>query len=90
MVTVRKLLAGPRFPIGCHSTTCTYNVITLRLLYHLLTRPRFDANRANMQASCAQWGVPNDSDDEIADMMDAILDIALATGVDARFILVSN
>ncbi|TKA32818.1 hypothetical protein B0A50_01043 [Salinomyces thailandicus] len=47
----------------------------------------FDANRANMQASCAQWGVPNDSDDEIADMMDAILDIALATGVDARFIL---
>ncbi|KAI7238177.1 hypothetical protein KC330_g2709 [Hortaea werneckii] len=47
----------------------------------------FAANRANMQASCAAWGVPNDSDEEIADLKTAILDLASSTGVDARFIL---
>ncbi|KAI7280945.1 carbohydrate-binding module family 50 protein [Hortaea werneckii] len=47
----------------------------------------FAANRANMQASCAAWNVPNDSDEEIADLKTAILDLASSTGVDARFIL---
>ncbi|RMX96650.1 hypothetical protein D0868_11067 [Hortaea werneckii] len=47
----------------------------------------FTANRANMQASCAVWNVPNDSDEEIADLKTAILDLASSTGVDARFIL---
>ncbi|RMY21519.1 hypothetical protein D0867_03293 [Hortaea werneckii] len=47
----------------------------------------FSANRANMQASCAAWNVPNDSDEEIADLKAAILDLASPTGVDARFIL---
>ncbi|KAK5116074.1 hypothetical protein LTR85_009356 [Meristemomyces frigidus] len=47
----------------------------------------FGANMANMQASCAQWGVPDDSDDEIVNMKTAIQDIATSTGVDERFIL---
>ncbi|KAI7354107.1 hypothetical protein KC354_g11254 [Hortaea werneckii] len=47
----------------------------------------FASNRANMQASCAAWNVPNDSDEEIADLKTAILDLASSTGVDARFIL---
>lgn len=40
-----------------------------------------------MKASCAQWGVPDDSDTEVAEMKAAISDIASASGVDARFIL---
>ncbi|KAK3650914.1 hypothetical protein LTR56_005965 [Elasticomyces elasticus] len=47
----------------------------------------FDANTANMKASCAQWAVPNDTDEEVADMKAAIQDIAGTTGVDARVIL---
>lgn len=41
----------------------------------------------NMKASCARWGVPLDSDDEISDMKSAISDVAGSTGVDKRFIL---
>ena len=40
-----------------------------------------------MKASCAQWGVPDDSDSEIASMKSSIQSIASATGVDERFIL---
>ncbi|KAK5112131.1 hypothetical protein LTR62_004474 [Meristemomyces frigidus] len=40
-----------------------------------------------MQASCAQWGVPDDSDEEVAEMKTAMLDVAASTGVDARLIL---
>jgi len=53
----------------------------------MLTRCRFAANKANMKASCAQWGVPDDSDVEIADMKKSILYVANSTGVDERFIL---
>lgn len=56
----------------------------------MLTITRFDANSENMQASCAQWDVPNDSAEELANMKSAILDIADSTGVDARFILVRS
>ncbi|EMC95420.1 hypothetical protein BAUCODRAFT_123866 [Baudoinia panamericana UAMH 10762] len=47
----------------------------------------FTANTPNMLASCAQWGVPNNSDDETADIKTAIQSIASSTGVDPRFIL---
>ena len=41
-----------------------------------------------MRQSCENnWAVPNDSDGEIAEMKAAILDIATARNVDARFIL---
>ncbi|TKA74822.1 hypothetical protein B0A55_05932 [Friedmanniomyces simplex] len=47
----------------------------------------FTANTPNMQASCAQWGVPDDTNAELSDMKLAINDIASTTGVDARVIL---
>ena len=47
---------------------------------------RFSANNANMLGSCAQWGVPNNSQDEINEMGSAIQSVASSTGVDARFI----
>lgn len=40
-----------------------------------------------MKAACAQWGVPDDSDDEVADMKTAIQSGATSTGVDPRLIL---
>lgn len=42
---------------------------------------------AKMQASCVQWGVANDTDDEVVNMHTAIQEIATCTGVDERFIL---
>lgn len=40
-----------------------------------------------MKASCANWGVPNDSDEEIADLKSAIQTVGSASGIDPRFIL---
>lgn len=39
-----------------------------------------------MQSSCAQWGVPNNSDDEITTLLASVKSVAETTGVDARFI----
>lgn len=47
----------------------------------------FAANSANMKASCAQWGVPDDTDNELTEMKAAIQSVASASGVDKRFIL---
>ena len=40
-----------------------------------------------MKISCANWGVPNDSDAEIEDIKNSITQIASFSGIDARFIL---
>ena len=40
-----------------------------------------------MQQSCANWNVPNDSTDEIANMKTAINNVASSSGVDPRFLL---
>ncbi|KAK4988177.1 hypothetical protein LTR66_003394 [Elasticomyces elasticus] len=47
----------------------------------------FNANLAQMTASCAQWSVPNDSTQETQDIYNSIVDIANTTQVDERFIL---
>jgi LysM repeat protein len=39
-----------------------------------------------MQSSCAQWNVPDNTDDEINDMYNSIQSVASSTGIDARFI----
>ena len=41
----------------------------------------------NMKVSCQAWGVPDNSDEEIATMKSSILSISNQTGIDARFIL---
>ena len=40
-----------------------------------------------MKTSCAQWGVDDNSDQEMAEMKQAITSISTASGIDARFIL---
>lgn len=40
-----------------------------------------------MKASCAQWGVTDNTDDEIEEMRSAIQSIASSADIDARFIL---
>lgn len=40
-----------------------------------------------MKISCAQWGVPDNSDQELDDMKSSIRDVAKATDMDERFIL---
>jgi hypothetical protein len=52
-----------------------------------LTPGRFEQNKANMKASCANWGVADDSDTEIDNLKSAIVRVAGITGIDARFIL---
>ena len=47
----------------------------------------FDNNKNNMKVSCGQWSVPNDSDQEIADMKNSIVQVANISKVDSRFIL---
>ncbi|KAJ5533385.1 hypothetical protein N7494_009937 [Penicillium frequentans] len=47
----------------------------------------FENNKAIMSASCSQWGLPNNSDDETNSIKDAILQVEQSSGVDARFIL---
>ena len=39
-----------------------------------------------MQSSCAQWSVPDNTDDEINDMYNSIQSVASSTGIDSRFI----
>lgn len=40
-----------------------------------------------MKVSCQQWGVPDNTPTEIAEMKSSILSVANLTGIDARFIL---
>ncbi|KAL4995222.1 hypothetical protein BDV10DRAFT_175162 [Aspergillus recurvatus] len=47
----------------------------------------FEANRDTMRQSCAQWNVPNNSDDEIDNISSAIKEVSSSSGVDPRFIL---
>ncbi|KAJ5745436.1 hypothetical protein N7520_010618 [Penicillium odoratum] len=47
----------------------------------------YEANEATMSASCAQFGVADNSDDENANIKKAITAVAADSGVDARFIL---
>jgi len=47
----------------------------------------FTNNMPNLNASCTQWGVPDDSQQEIADVQNGIQQIANDTGVDASYIL---
>ncbi|EPS31169.1 peptidoglycan binding domain-containing protein [Penicillium oxalicum 114-2] len=47
----------------------------------------FESNKAIMGSSCSQWGVPDTTESEMADMKSAIIKIAGESGVDARFIL---
>jgi hypothetical protein len=44
------------------------------------------SNMPNMQASCSQWGVADNTEEEIADLKDAIHATAEKTGVDERFL----
>lgn len=48
---------------------------------------RYRSNTPQMRASCAQWGVPANSDQELAEMRDSILNVGAATNIDPRFIL---
>jgi LysM domain-containing protein len=52
-----------------------------------LTSSRFSANAYSLASSCSQFGVPNNSDDEIRQLYNAIRQISDGTNVDARFIL---
>lgn len=47
----------------------------------------FSFNKPIMTGSCSQFGVPNNSDQEIQDISTAIQTVAGETGVDPRFIL---
>jgi hypothetical protein len=47
----------------------------------------FNYNMPIMTGSCSQFGVPNNSDQEIQDISSGIQTVAGETGVDARFIL---
>lgn len=47
----------------------------------------FENNLKILSSSCAQWNVPDNSDDENNNMKSAIQSVASSTGVDARFIL---
>jgi hypothetical protein len=44
------------------------------------------ANMPNMEASCSQWGVADNTPEEIADLKDAIQVTAAKTGMDERFL----
>ncbi|ATZ58467.1 hypothetical protein BCIN_16g02430 [Botrytis cinerea B05.10] len=47
----------------------------------------FDNQNSVLKASCTQFGVENNSDDEISDLKSAISEVADTTGIDSRFIL---
>jgi len=48
----------------------------------------FEMNKPDMLSGCSTWGVPNDSEDEIASIKDAIKSVAAqAEDIDERFIL---
>ena len=48
---------------------------------------RWHYNVPNMKMACAQWGVPDDSDEELACMKTSIQQVARSTEMDPRFIL---
>ena len=52
-----------------------------------LIASRFDQNLPDMKISCEQYGVSNDSDEEIQDMKDAIQQVSNVAEIDPRFIL---
>jgi len=47
----------------------------------------FDLNTPTIRISCAQFGVQNNSEDEIKDLRKAITEVAASIALDARFIL---
>lgn len=52
-----------------------------------LTEDRFEINHEAMQSSCANWGVPNNSEEEMTDLKAAIVTIGQRSSIDPRFIL---
>lgn len=53
----------------------------------MLSVSRFERNKWNVNNSCAQWQVPNNSEEETAELRRSILSIGAVTGIDPRFIL---
>ncbi|KAJ5555948.1 hypothetical protein N7513_003590 [Penicillium frequentans] len=47
----------------------------------------FENNKASLSASCSQWGLPNNSEDETNSIKEAIHQVEQSSGVDARFIM---
>ena len=47
----------------------------------------FNKNKDQIAKGCDQFGVANNSPDETTAVHDQILDVAISTGVDKRFIL---
>ncbi|KAJ5267707.1 hypothetical protein N7478_010515 [Penicillium angulare] len=47
----------------------------------------FESNKGTISVSCAEWGLPNNSEDETQFIKDAIYQAEKSSGVDARFIL---
>lgn len=47
----------------------------------------FTINLPSIKVSCANWGVPDNTNEEIEEMRSAIQSVASASGIDARFIL---
>ncbi|SMY30085.1 unnamed protein product [Zymoseptoria tritici ST99CH_1A5] len=47
----------------------------------------FEINHEAMQSSCANWGVPNNSEEEMTDLKAAIVTIGQRSSIDPRFIL---
>ncbi|KAJ6004706.1 hypothetical protein N7540_013075 [Penicillium herquei] len=47
----------------------------------------FERNRQMISASCSQWGLSNNSEDETNSIKNAILKVERSSGIDARFIL---
>ncbi|KAJ5267809.1 hypothetical protein N7478_010617 [Penicillium angulare] len=46
----------------------------------------FQSNKGIISVSCAEWGLPNSSEDETQFIKDAIYQVEKSSGVDARFI----
>ncbi|KAM3073688.1 hypothetical protein ACMFMG_004428 [Clarireedia jacksonii] len=47
----------------------------------------FEDNHAVLSASCTQFGVENNSEDEIKDLKESIQEVSQSTGIDSRFIM---
>ncbi|KAJ5100743.1 hypothetical protein N7456_006795 [Penicillium angulare] len=48
--------------------------------------PMFESNKETISVSCAESGLPNNSEDETVFIKDAIYQVGKSSGVDARFI----
>jgi LysM domain-containing protein len=59
----------------------------VRLTWNIIHKYRFAANGVYLTQGCSQYGVPNNSDGEIEDIYNSIVQISSKTNVDARFIL---